>query len=186
MLIQGNALVAGAWRPDWPRPCDANRNLLAPIQTVRRSRFCAGRFVAAPIVTPRAYGFVYSCDVIRLVNRWSNCWRAKPPISPTPSAYMFLDDRDGEPQITFGELDRRARLIAARLQLELKQGDRALLVYPAGLEFISAFLRLHVRGRRRGAGDVSEAEAADAAAATHRGRLRCPRGAVDRSDAHDA
>src|SRR3954469_4325397 len=54
-------------------------------------------------------------------------------------AYMFLDERDGESQITFGELDRRARLIAARLQLELKPGDRALLVYPAGLEFISAF-----------------------------------------------
>src|SRR3954465_2274372 len=54
-------------------------------------------------------------------------------------AYMFLDDRDGESQITFGELDRRARMIAARLQLELKPGDRALLVYPAGLEFISAF-----------------------------------------------
>ena len=58
---------------------------------------------------------------------------------PDATAYMFLDDRDGETQITFGELDRRARLIAARLQLELKPGDRALLVYPAGLEFISAF-----------------------------------------------
>src|SRR4051794_19444236 len=55
------------------------------------------------------------------------------------TAYMFLDDRDGEQQITYGDLDRRARLIAARLQLELKPGDRALLVYPAGLEFISAF-----------------------------------------------
>src|SRR4029079_7112483 len=58
---------------------------------------------------------------------------------PDGVAYMFLDDRDGEQQITFGELDRRARLIAARVQLELKQGDRALLVYPAGLEFISAY-----------------------------------------------
>jgi acyl-CoA synthetase (AMP-forming)/AMP-acid ligase II/acyl carrier protein len=58
---------------------------------------------------------------------------------PDGMAYMFLDDRDGEQPITFGELDRRARLIAARLQLELKPGDRALLVYPAGLEFISAF-----------------------------------------------
>jgi acyl-CoA synthetase (AMP-forming)/AMP-acid ligase II/acyl carrier protein len=54
-------------------------------------------------------------------------------------AYAFLDDRDGISEITFGELDRRARLIAARLQLELSPGDRALLVYPAGLEFISAF-----------------------------------------------
>jgi acyl carrier protein len=55
------------------------------------------------------------------------------------TAYVFLDDRDGVSEITFRELDRRARLIAARLQLELKPGDRALLVYPAGLEFISAF-----------------------------------------------
>src|SRR5205085_6434334 len=55
------------------------------------------------------------------------------------TAYVFLDDRDGQVEITFAELDRRARLIAARLQLELSPGDRALLVYPAGLEFISAF-----------------------------------------------
>jgi acyl-CoA synthetase (AMP-forming)/AMP-acid ligase II len=55
------------------------------------------------------------------------------------TAFAFLDDRDGVSEITFGELDRRARVIAARLQLELKPGDRALLVYPAGLEFISAF-----------------------------------------------
>src|SRR4051794_17265863 len=58
---------------------------------------------------------------------------------PDKNAYLFLDDRDGVPQITFHEPDRRARMIAARLQLELKPGDRALLVYSAGLEFISAF-----------------------------------------------
>src|SRR5262245_30145667 len=55
------------------------------------------------------------------------------------TACRFLDDRDGEFELTYGELDRRARLIAARLQLELSPGDRALLVYPAGLEFICAF-----------------------------------------------
>lgn len=55
------------------------------------------------------------------------------------TAYAYLDDRDGITEITFGELDRRARVIAGRLQLELSPGDRALLVYPAGLEFISAF-----------------------------------------------
>ena len=58
---------------------------------------------------------------------------------PEGTAYVFLDDRDGETEITFGELDRRARTIAGRLQLELSPGDRALLVYPAGLEFIAAF-----------------------------------------------
>jgi len=55
------------------------------------------------------------------------------------TAYLFLDDRDGSTEIAFRELDRRARLIAGRLQLELKPGDRALLVYPAGLEFIAAY-----------------------------------------------
>jgi acyl-CoA synthetase (AMP-forming)/AMP-acid ligase II/acyl carrier protein len=59
--------------------------------------------------------------------------------NPDGCAYVFLDDRDGMSQISFGQLHRRAAAIAARLQLELKPGDRALLVYPAGLEFISAF-----------------------------------------------
>ena len=59
--------------------------------------------------------------------------------NPDGSAYVFLDDRDGLSEISFRQLDRRARAIAARLQLELRPGDRALLVYPAGLEFIAAF-----------------------------------------------
>jgi acyl-CoA synthetase (AMP-forming)/AMP-acid ligase II/acyl carrier protein len=58
---------------------------------------------------------------------------------PDRIAFTFLDDRDGATDITFGELERRARTIAARLQLELNPGDRALLVFPAGLEFIAAF-----------------------------------------------
>lgn len=55
------------------------------------------------------------------------------------TAYVFLEDGEIVSEITFAELHRRARVIAARLQLELRPGDRALLVYPAGLEFISAF-----------------------------------------------
>ena len=60
---------------------------------------------------------------------------------PDGIAYMFLDDRDGETQITFGELDRRAQLDCPRgCQLELEARRlRHLLVYPAGLEFISAY-----------------------------------------------
>ena len=58
---------------------------------------------------------------------------------PTRTACVFLDDRDGAVEMTYGELDRRVRVIAARLQLELQPGDRALLVYPPGLDFIAAF-----------------------------------------------
>jgi acyl-CoA synthetase (AMP-forming)/AMP-acid ligase II/acyl carrier protein len=55
------------------------------------------------------------------------------------TAYVFLDDRGELSQISYAQLDERARAIAARLQSQLVAGDRALLVYPAGLEFITAF-----------------------------------------------
>jgi hypothetical protein len=58
MLIQVNALAAGAWEAGLGLGRDANRNLLASIQTVRHSIVCAGGFDAGLIVTPRAYGFV--------------------------------------------------------------------------------------------------------------------------------
>jgi acyl-CoA synthetase (AMP-forming)/AMP-acid ligase II/acyl carrier protein len=56
------------------------------------------------------------------------------------TAYLFLTD--GETQatsLTYRELDRNARAIAAHLQSINAQGSRALLLYPSGLEFISAF-----------------------------------------------
>ena len=55
------------------------------------------------------------------------------------TAYTFLTDSK-ETKITYGELDERARAIAALLQDREAYGDRVLLLYPAGLEFISAFL----------------------------------------------
>jgi len=56
-------------------------------------------------------------------------------------AYIFLADGESkEISITYGELDRQAKAIAAELQKrKLSPGDRALLLYPSGLEFISAF-----------------------------------------------
>ena len=55
-------------------------------------------------------------------------------------AYMYLvDGEDQEAPLTFSELDRQARAFAATLQQHTKPGDRALLLYPSGLEFIVAF-----------------------------------------------
>jgi acyl-CoA synthetase (AMP-forming)/AMP-acid ligase II len=59
---------------------------------------------------------------------------------PERIAYIFL--RDGETEearLTYGELDQNARAIAAHLQSLDAQGERGLLLYPPGLEFISAF-----------------------------------------------
>jgi acyl-CoA synthetase (AMP-forming)/AMP-acid ligase II len=55
-------------------------------------------------------------------------------------AYTFLQNGETEDSsLTYQELDRRARAIAARLQSIAAPGDRALLLYPSGLEFMSAF-----------------------------------------------
>ncbi len=56
-------------------------------------------------------------------------------------AYTFLVDGDREgATLTYGELDRRARAVAARLQASALAGERALLLFPPGLEYIAAFL----------------------------------------------
>jgi acyl-CoA synthetase (AMP-forming)/AMP-acid ligase II/acyl carrier protein len=52
--------------------------------------------------------------------------------------YIFLQDGEMESgSLTYGELDRQARAIAAKIQFW--RGERALLMYHPGLEFITAF-----------------------------------------------
>jgi acyl-CoA synthetase (AMP-forming)/AMP-acid ligase II len=59
---------------------------------------------------------------------------------PDRLAYSFLlDGETSEARLSYGELDRQARGIAARLQSMAAPGERALLLYPPGLEFIAAF-----------------------------------------------
>ncbi len=62
---------------------------------------------------------------------------------PDQTAYTFLADGATESgSLTYQQLDLQAKAIATQLQAKVKQGDRALLVYPytAGLEFIAAFM----------------------------------------------
>jgi acyl-CoA synthetase (AMP-forming)/AMP-acid ligase II/acyl carrier protein len=60
---------------------------------------------------------------------------------PGDRIYTFLDDgEDDESSLTNEELDRRARAIAAFLQSKGSPGDRVVLLYPPGLEFVAAFL----------------------------------------------
>ena len=56
------------------------------------------------------------------------------------TAYIFLQDGETETnRLTYQELDRRARAIAAYLQKLGVKGERALLLCPPSLEFITAF-----------------------------------------------
>ncbi len=55
-------------------------------------------------------------------------------------AYTFLEDGENQETVwTYGEMDRRARAIGAALQEHKGAGERALLLYPPGLDYIAAF-----------------------------------------------
>jgi len=59
---------------------------------------------------------------------------------PDRIAYTFLlDGETSSISLTYQELDEKARAIAAVLQQQGVTGERALLLYPPGLEFIAAF-----------------------------------------------
>jgi 8-amino-7-oxononanoate synthase len=55
-------------------------------------------------------------------------------------AFSYLVDGESEEiHWTYEDLDRRARAIGAWLQTQSLVGERALLLYPAGLDFVAAF-----------------------------------------------
>ena len=59
---------------------------------------------------------------------------------PHNTAFIFLPKGEAEEiTITYKELDKKARAIAAVLQSINTKGERALLLYQPGLEFIAAF-----------------------------------------------
>lgn len=59
--------------------------------------------------------------------------------TPHRLAYTFLRDDGKIDQISYGQLERRAAKLAATLATHAPAGARALLLYPAGLEFITVY-----------------------------------------------
>jgi len=73
------------------------------------------------------------CTVVELVRFRSSTQSDK-------NAFTFLLDGETEKAtLTYQELDRRSRRIAAQLQALGLAGERALLLYPQGLDFLVAF-----------------------------------------------
>ncbi len=67
---------------------------------------------------------------------------------PGRRAYTFLQDGEVEAgHLSYQELDRQARAIAATLLATGAEGDRVLLLFPPGLEFIAAFFGCLYAGR---------------------------------------
>ena len=60
--------------------------------------------------------------------------------TPDRTAYIFLADGEEEQnRLTYAALDGQARAIASALARVCEPGDRALLLYPPGLDFVAAF-----------------------------------------------
>jgi len=90
---------------------------------------------------------------------------------PLDRAYVFLSDRGSEEaQVTFADLERRAQVLATSLSHRAQPAERAVLLFPPGLDFIIAFFACILAGlipvpmmipRRMSARDAAEAILAD-------------------------
>ncbi|HLE83158.1 MAG TPA: AMP-binding protein, partial [Thermoanaerobaculia bacterium] len=66
--------------------------------------------------------------------------RSRSAERPTAEIFTFLRDGEAdEVRLTYAELDAGARAVAAALQEAGAAGERALLLYPPGLEYVTAF-----------------------------------------------
>ncbi len=100
--------------------------------------------------------------------------RQRAAYRPHDRAFTFLVDGEHEElNITYAELDRKARAVGAWLMDRGMTGKRALLLYPSGLDFIAAFMGCLYGGaiavpayppRKNRSVERIEAIAADAAA----------------------
>ncbi len=66
---------------------------------------------------------------------------------PHDRAYVFLSERGNEEaQLTFADLDGQARALATSLLQRAQPGDRALLLFPPGRDFVGAYFACLVAG----------------------------------------
>ncbi len=147
------AARAGAGRPRVPE----KKRSFAPLKVGRRWPFSRGTRGGCPSDPP--HPFTLDSGIPHMQNHTN---RSRPHCGILPEAlatwpsllqrhaaeqseavvYTFLPPgapADETVTMTFGELDERARAIAARLQEHAHKGDRALLLYPPGLDYVAAF-----------------------------------------------
>ncbi len=68
-----------------------------------------------------------------------DCLRYWTEIQPDELCYAFTDGEESETKLTYRQFDRRARAVAAKLTQMGMRGERALLLYHPGLEFITSY-----------------------------------------------
>src|ERR1700675_4275809 len=72
-------------------------------------------------------------DLVKLLNHRAAQY-------PEQTAYIFLDSGEVESaRLTYAELAHQAQVVAAYLQGVSSPGDRVLLLFPPGLDFVAGF-----------------------------------------------
>jgi amino acid adenylation domain-containing protein len=76
----------------------------------------------------------------RTTGTWLGILTAAAREMPAKVAYSYLPDGDGEPrQLSYAQLEREAQRVAASLQQRGMAGERVVLWYPSGLDYLVAF-----------------------------------------------
>jgi natural product biosynthesis luciferase-like monooxygenase protein/amino acid adenylation domain-containing protein/thioester reductase-like protein len=84
----------------------------------------------------------------RLLPTLVDTLRARAAATPNDTLYRFLVDGELDARsLTYAELDHRARAIAAAVAQQTAPGDRVLLLFAPGLEYISALFGCLYAGR---------------------------------------
>ena len=79
-------------------------------------------------------------EILFNCSTWVDFLRQRTLHHPDRIAFTFLPDGElATHRLTYRELDRSARAIAAQLQALGLSGERALLLYPPGLDYLAAF-----------------------------------------------
>ncbi len=74
------------------------------------------------------------------LSNWVDMVQYRAQVQPEDSAFIYLTDGvSNELLLTNRELDRRSRAIGAWIEKHNLSGERVLLLYPPGLDFIAAF-----------------------------------------------
>lgn len=79
-------------------------------------------------------------QLARVGGTWVDLLGQRAQAQPDQIAFTFLQDGEVEAaRWSYRQLDQRSRAIAAQLQALGLSGQRALLLYPAGLDYVAAF-----------------------------------------------
>src|SRR3546814_8797044 len=80
-------------------------------------------------------------DAFELPSTLAHALQRRAALSPDRVALRFLADVPEQSVVlSYRDLDLRARTIAAALQAEAAFGDRAVLLFPSGPDYVAAFL----------------------------------------------